>query len=344
MSNETNGNGHGFEKPIAIYYEHPDWFRPLFQQLDERGVPWLKIDARHHRYDVASPERDYSLLFNRMSPSAWQRGLGHGIFYTLNYLAHLEGKGMRVVNGYRCFNHEISKALQLTNLEKLGLPYPRARVINHPSQALEAAEAVGYPVVIKPNIGGSGAGIERFNTPEELRATVEANRLYFGIDSTALVQEAFTARDGIITRVEVLGGKFLYAIQIHITGESYNLCPADICQNTRGEELTRIACPVDAPKSGMKVEGYEPPRQVIEDVERIVELASVEVGGIEYVVDDRTGRQLYYDVNALSNFVADPVRVIGFNPYARLADFLIGEAQRHEANRNEHVAASGGPR
>jgi len=344
MSTETNGNGYGLAKPIAIYYEHPDWFRPLFQQLDERGVPWLKIDARHHRYDVASPERDYSLLFNRMSPSAWQRGLGHGIFYTLNYLAHLEGKGVRVVNGYRCFNHEISKALQLTNLEKLGLTYPKARVINHRSQALEAAEAVGYPVVIKPNIGGSGAGIERFNTPEELRVAVEANRLYFGIDSTALVQEAFTARDGIITRVEVLGGKFLYAIQIHITGESYNLCPADICQNTRGEELTRIACPVDAPKSGMKVEGYEPPRQVIEDVERIVELAGVEVGGIEYVVDDRTGRQLYYDVNALSNFVADPVRVIGFNPYARLADFLIAEAQRHESNRNEHVAASGGPR
>jgi len=173
-------------------------------------------------------------------------------------------------------------------------------------------------------LAAAAAGIERFNTPEELRAAVEANRLYFGIDSTALVQEAFSARDGIITRVEVLGGKFLYAIQIHITGESYNLCPADICQNTRGEELTRIACPVDAPKSGMKVEGYEPPRQVIEDVERIVELAGVEVGGIEYVVDDRTGRQLYYDVNALSNFVADPVRVIGFNPYARLADFLIG--------------------
>jgi len=38
------------------------------------------------------------------------------------------------------------------------------------------------------------------------------------------------------------------------------------------------------------------------------------------------------------------VRVIGFNPYARLADFLIAEAQGHESNRNEHVAASGGPR
>jgi hypothetical protein len=248
------------------------------------------------------------------------------------------------VNGSRCFRHEISKALQLTNLQKLGLPYPRACVINHPSQALAAAEAIRYPVVIKPNIGGSGAGIERFNSKEELRAAVKANRLYFGIDSTALVQEAFTARDGIITRVEVLGGKFLYAIQIHITGESYNLCPADICQNTRGEELTRIACPVDAPKSGMKVEGYDPPRRVIEDVERIVELAGVEVGGIEYVIDDRTGRQMYYDVNALSNFVADPIRVVGFNPYARLADFLIAEAQQHEASRGERVATSGGPR
>jgi len=338
-----SSNGNGLEKPIAIYYEHPDWFRPLFQQLDERRANWLKIDARHHSYDADSPELEYSLLFNRMSPSAWQRGLAHGIFYTLNYLAHLEAKGVRVVNGYRCFAHEISKAQQLTNLEKLGLPYPKARVINHPSQALAAAQAIGYPVVLKPNIGGSGAGIERFSSPDQLRAAAEANRLYFGIDSTALVQEAFTARDGIITRAEVLGGKYLYAIRIHTTGESFNLCPADICQNTRGEELTRIACPVDAPKTGMKVEGYEPPQQVIEDVERIVELAGVEVGGIEYVFDERTGQQLYYDVNALSNFVADPVRVIGFNPYARLADYLIAEAQRHEAKHAERVATTGGP-
>jgi len=336
-------DGRGLDKPIAIYYEHPDWFRPLFQQLDERGANWLKIDARHHCYDAASPEREYSLLFNRMSPSAWQRGLAHGIFYTLNYLAHLEAQGVRVVNGYRCFAHETSKALQLSNLEKLGLSYPRARIINHPSQALAAAEAIGYPVVLKPNIGGSGAGIERFSSPDQLRSAVEANRLYFGIDSTALVQEAFTARGGIITRVEVLGGKYLYAIQIHTTGESFNLCPADICQNTRGEELTRIACPVDAPKTGMQVEGYEPPRQVIEDVERIVELAGVEVGGIEYVFDEATGRQLYFDVNALSNFVADPVRVIGFNPYSRLADFLIAEAQHHESKQAGRVVA-GGPR
>src|SRR5215470_17376727 len=334
--------GGGLDKPIAIYYEHPDWFRPLFQQLDERGANWLKIDARHHCYDAASPGREYSLLFNRMSPSAWQRGLAHGIFYTLNYLAHLEELGVRVVNGSRAFTHEISKALQLQVLESLGLDYPKAHVINHPSQALAAAGAIGYPVVAKPNIGGSGAGIQRFNTPAELRAAVEDNRLYFGIDSVGLIQEAFTPRDNIITRVEVLGGQYLYAIRIHLTGnDSFNLCPGDICQNTKGEELSRAACPMDAPKSGLQVEGYEPPREVIADVERIMDVAGIEVGGIEYVIDDRSGRRLYYDVNALSNFVADPDRVIGFNPYARLAEFLLSEAHRHEKGGAARLASSG---
>jgi hypothetical protein len=342
MSESSNGNGIRQDKPIAVYYEHPDWFRPLFQQLDRLDANWLKVDARHHSYDATSRERQYSLLFNRMSPSAWQRGLGHAIFYTLNYLAHLEETGVRVVNGSRAFTHETSKALQLQVMESLGLPCPKAHVINHVSQALEAAEAVGYPVVIKPNIGGSGAGVERFASQAELRRAVDDKRLYFGIDSVALIQEAFTPHDNIITRVEVVGGQYLYAIRIHLTGnDGYNLCPGDICQSTKGEELSRLACPVDAPKSGLKVESYEPPRRVIEDVERVMEVAGIEVGGIEYVIDDRTGRQLYYDVNALSNFVADPERVIGFNPYTRLAEFLMAEARRHEKHGAARLAANG---
>ena len=50
--------------------------------------------------------------------------------------------------------------------------------------------------------------------------------------------------------------------------------------------------------------------------------APVDVGGIEYMIDDRDGRPLYYDVNALSNFVADAVNVVGFDPFARLVDYL----------------------
>jgi hypothetical protein len=341
MTPDGNNAPVKLEKPIGIYYEHPDWFRPLFEQLDARGVNWEKLPARGHRYNVSAMEPEFSLVMNRMSPSAWQRGLANAIFYTLNYVAHLEATGVRVVNGSRAFTHEISKALQLQLLESLGLPYPKARVIDDPNQALAAAQEIGYPLVIKPNIGGSGAGIIRFSNHDELQRAVDAGSLYFGIDSVALVQEFFPARDSIITRVEVLGGKFLYAIRIHSTGETFNLCPADICQNTKGEELARPACPMDAPKTGLQVEGYTPPAKVIDDVERIMDTAGIEVGGIEYVIDDRSGRLLYYDINALSNFVADPVRIVGFNPYARLANYLIDQAQKHEAQRGTRLAAAG---
>jgi hypothetical protein len=91
----------------------------------------------------------------------------------------------------------------------------------------------------------------------------------------------------------------------------------------------------------MTVEAYEAPRRVIENVERVMEHAGIEVGGIEYVIDDPTGRLLYYDINALSNFVADPERIIGFNPYARLADFLIAEARKQETKEPGRLVPTG---
>ena len=144
-------------KTIAIYYEHPDWFRLLFAELDRRGTPYVAIDAAEHQYDLDEDQSDYALLFNRMSPSAYLRGHGNGIFYTLNYLEHLERLGTRVINGRAAFTFETSKALQLSLLKSLNLPYPRARVINHPSQVLSAARDLRFPIVTKANIGGSGA-------------------------------------------------------------------------------------------------------------------------------------------------------------------------------------------
>lgn len=316
----------GRPRPIGIYYEHPDWFRPLFAELDRRQTPYVRVDARAHSYNVSDRDADFGLVFNRMSPSAYLRGHGHGIFYTLNYLEHLERIGTRVVNGRQAFTVETSKARQLALLESLGLPYPRAHVINHPEQAPAAARTLRFPVVVKANIGGSGAGIVRYDTPADLEEAVSSGRLDLGIDQTALVQEFIPARDGHITRVEVLGGRYLYAINVYSTGESFNLCPADICQTTGGVELARGACPVDAPKNGMRVEGYTPPPEVIADVERIMQAAHIDVGGVEYIVDDRDGRLLYYDINALSNFVADATRVIGFDPFVRLVDYLEQES------------------
>ena len=63
-------------------------------------------------------------------------------------------------------------------------------------------------------------------------------------------------------------------------------------------------------------------------MERIVAAAGIDIGGIEYLIDDRTGRHVYYDINALSNFVADSPRVVGFDAFAALVDWLVAEAER----------------
>ena len=324
-------------KPIAIYYEQPHWFKPLFAELERRGVAYEKIDATTHSYAVEDhPERRYSLLVNRMSPSAWNREHGDTIFYTLGYLDHLEARGVRVINGSRAFRTELSKASQLSMLDELGLAYPKARVIHRPSQAMTASEGLRFPVVVKPNIGGSGAGVTRFDAHEQIAAATAAGELSLGLDSTGLVQEFIPARGGFIVRCEVLDGKFLYAIKVHTTGESFDLCPADICRTTGGVELNRAACALDAPKSGIRVEGFEPPASVVADVERIMAAAGVELGGVEYMLDERDGDDavpLYYDINALSNFVADGERVVGFDPFVRLVDWLVLEAEKADAQQ-----------
>jgi predicted ATP-grasp superfamily ATP-dependent carboligase len=263
-----------------------------------------------------------------MSPSAYLRGHGQGIFYTLNYLEHLERLGTRVINGRQAFTYETSKALQLSLLAGLGLSYPRAWVVNNPELALDAARTLRFPIVVKANIGGSGAGVVRYESFKSLQNDVAIGAIDLGIDQTALIQEFVPARGGYITRVETLNGKYLYAIRVYTTGESFNLCPADICQTTDGVELARAACPVNAPKSGLKVEAYEPSAEVIGAVESIVRAAQIDVGGVEYIIDDRDGSLLYYDINALSNFVADAPRVIGFDPHERLVDFLEEEVSR----------------
>lgn len=314
------------DRPIAIFYEHPDWFKPLFAELERRDVPYIKLDAASHRYDPAEVP-PYSLVFNRMSPSAYLRGRGNAIFYTLSWLDYLRRHGVRVVNGYDAYATEISKSAQLSLLEELGLPYPKARIINHPDEAPAAAEGLRFPVAVKPNIGGSGAGVRRFDSPETLRRVAEAGELDLGLDSTALVQEFIPAEESRIVRVEVLGGKFLYAIRIYTPGDTFDLCPADVCQSVDGAELERAACPADAPKNRLRVEGYTPPPEVLEQIERIMAAARIDVGGVEYMIDSRGGQLYFYDINALSNFVADAPRVIGFDPFARLVDHLEQEAR-----------------
>jgi hypothetical protein len=275
----------------------------------------------------------YKLVVNRMSPSAYLRGHGNAIFFVREFLRHLEEIAVPVLNGVRAYAVETSKALQLDIFERLGVRYPRARVINHPAEAVAAAQGLTYPVIIKPNIGGSGAKIQRFEERATLAAAAKSGTLDLGVDCIALVQEFLPARGASIVRVEVMDGKLLYALRIFPPAQGgYNLCPADICQEDNGktqfagetESSSDLAfCPATEPsRRTMHIEGFTPPGEVVENVLRIAREGSLDIGGVEYLVNDRDGEVYYYDVNALSNFVTDAPKIVGFDPFPRFVDFI----------------------
>jgi hypothetical protein len=301
-------------KPIGILYEHPEWFRPLFAELGRRGVPHEPIHAARHSFDPAERESPYSLVVNRMSPSAWTRGHAGAIFHSLHYLAWLEGIGANVLNGYGAYRMELSKAAQCALFASLAVRHPRTRVVNSPAAAAEAAADLRFPVLVKPNIGGSGAGIVSFASYEALAAT----ELVAGLDGTLLVQEQLPAEGEAIVRVEILDGEMLYAIRILLAPGSFNLCPADYC------ELPGIADGVSG--RGLPIERYEPPHEIVDDAKRIISAAGIDVGGVEYLISARDGEAYFYDVNALSNFVADARQVVGFDPFVNLVDLILDRA------------------
>ena len=282
--------------PIAIYYEQPNWFKPLFAELDRRGASYVKLHAPDHTFAPEQhPEQEYALVFNRMSPSAWNRDHGDQIFYTLSFLDHLERRGVRVINGLKAFRTELSKAAQLSLLEDLGLPYPKARVIHRAAQATSVTDGLRWPVVVKPNIGGSGAGIMRFDHAEQLAAPLRSRRrtgrTRLGIDHVALVQEFIPARDGAHRARRGVGRPLSLRHQrLHRPANPSISARPTSASTTTASSSTRAACAVDAPKTGLRVEGLRHRRaKIIADVERIMQRAGIDIGGVEYI--DRRPRR-----------------------------------------------------
>jgi glutathione synthase/RimK-type ligase-like ATP-grasp enzyme len=303
---------------IGILYEHPEWFIPLFRALDRRGLPYERVDAAHLSWNPALTPR-FSLLFNRMSPSAYLRGHAHAIRATSAFLDYVSARGVPIVNGPAAYALEISKSRQLDLLDRLHVRHPASRVINHAGRALAAADGLRFPLVVKPNIGGSGARIQRFDSPGALEQAVAGGSLDLGIDDVALVQELLPARGGSITRVEILDKRILYAIRLTPpAGHGFNLCPADVCRTPTDTVDSFCA----ASKPAMDIERVEVPEHVADQALAIARAADLDICGIEYLVDDRDGEVYFYDINALSNFVTDAPAIVGFDPFEQLVDYL----------------------
>jgi glutathione synthase/RimK-type ligase-like ATP-grasp enzyme len=296
-------------KSLAILYEHPAWFQPLFETLERRGVDYEPIQLGGHRFDPESRDVPAPLILSRVAQSSFLREPEHPIFYAEALLDHWERCGARVLNGADVLAIDSSKARQLSLISSLGYAVPRTRIVHRARDLVAAAEGMSFPLLVKANIGGSGAGIVRYASVDELRASVADNTVPQSVDQVLLVQDYVPPRGGTIIRLETLGGRFLYAIEVESGGDNFDLCPADACVAQPGRKAIRMTA-------------VHPSAEIIRAAERIAQAAKLDLGGVEVVIDDRDGAPRFYDINAMSNYVADPLNVLGWDPHDRLIDYL----------------------
>jgi glutathione synthase/RimK-type ligase-like ATP-grasp enzyme len=295
---------------LAILYEHPKWFEPLFAALERRGVAYEAIRLSDHGFDPASADVPAPVVLSRVAMSSFLREADHGIFYAEALLAHWAANGARVLNGAEVLAIDSSKARQLSLIARLGYQVPDTRVVHRPDDLLPAARGMRWPLLVKANIGGSGAGITRYSSEDELAQSVRDGTVPDSVDKVLLLQDYAPARGGVITRIETLGGKFLYAIEVESGGDSFDLCPADACLAAPG-------------RAAIRMNAVQPAPEIVGAAERIARKIGLDVGGVELLIDDRDGTPRFYDINALSNFVANPLDVLGWDPHERLVDYLV---------------------
>jgi glutathione synthase/RimK-type ligase-like ATP-grasp enzyme len=312
-------------RQLGVLFEHPEWQKPLWAALERQRVDYVAVDLKRAAFDPDEVP-SAALYFNQASPSAYVRGNTRAVPYALSLMRALELGGARVLNGSRAFSLELSKSSQTALLGRLGVPHPVSLAFNDVEAALEAWRG-GWPALLKPEQGGSGARMFLLNSGEELRRLLRDQPSLWAPDNLLLLQEYFPVdpADGIV-RMEFLGGKLLYAMRV-ISHGAFNLCPSEAC-NPEGGGDSQCALPEQVPARPVEFYPYaEVPSEAVEMGERIMAAGGLDVGGIEYL-EAADGRRVFYDVNANSNLRAPVARAFGFDPFERVADYLAAELDR----------------
>jgi glutathione synthase/RimK-type ligase-like ATP-grasp enzyme len=318
---------------LVVLFEHPDWQKSLWAALERRGIHFSAFDLKRAAFDPdAVPETP--LYFNQASPSAYVRGNARAVPLALSLMRSLELGGAQVLNGSRAFLLELSKSAQAALLRRLEIPHPRSLVFNDAETVL-AQWTGGWPALLKPEQGGSGARMFLLNSPDELLKLLRDQPAVWLPDNLLLLQQYFPVdpSQGIV-RMEFLGGKLLYAMRV-VSNGAFNLCPSEVC-NPEGSGESHYAVPASVPAKPVEFYPYaNVPAEAVVMGEKIMSAGGLDVGGIEYL-ETSDGRRIFYDVNANSNLRAPIGQAFGFDPFERVVDYLSEQIERTTAGRTAH--------
>jgi glutathione synthase/RimK-type ligase-like ATP-grasp enzyme len=318
---------------VYVIHENPEWFGPIGAALEAAGVPheqWLLGEATIDLDD----EPPAGVFWSRMSASSHTRGHPFAKDQTRGVLSWLAAHGRRVVNGRRALELEMSKVDQLVALRAAGFDVPHTITVAGTAGLAAAARRLPAPFVTKHNQGGKGLGVQLFTSHEDYEARLGgAGGGETGetpVDGITLLQEYLVAARPQISRAEIVGGEFVYAITADTARGGFQLCPAD-------------ACAVDSAPGGAEPslfalrEGFAHP--VIARYEQFAREQGIEVAGFEFI-ETADGRLVTYDINTTTNYNADIEAAAPRPAWPAVAAYL-GRLLA-EANADRAVVLAGG--
>jgi glutathione synthase/RimK-type ligase-like ATP-grasp enzyme len=304
---------------VFIIHENEAWMPPFREALFERGIPFVEwhLNQGTLNLDEEPPE---GVFYNRMSASAHTRGHRLGPTMAQHVLNWLAAHGRKIVNGPGALTLEVSKVAQYAALGKAGLRIPKTRVAVGKASVMEVARAFGeWPLILKPNRGGKGSGVQLFSSEHALGEYLDSESYEEPVDGTWLVQRYIQSKGQFITRAEFIGGRFHYAVKVDAS-QGFELCPADAC--AVGDAM----CPADQRPTSNKFEiTYDVDPSIVAKVETVLAAHDVEVAGVE-IIRDEEGRDFVYDLNTNTNYNRAAEDAAGVNQTGpqRLAEHLAG--------------------
>lgn len=299
---------------LIILHENSDWLKPITVALQKKGIPFEEwyID-RQGSFDLFKKPEE-ALFFNRMSPSAHTRNHFRAYEYTSAILSWLEYHQAKIINGYFPWQMENSKIIQYNLLSNSGILVPRTVAAFSKEDILKAAQTFSYPFMLKHNRGGKGAGVHLFRSFASLKTFLSSKEFFDSPDGITLIQQHIESEEPYVYRLEFIGKKFFYALQMDTRG-GFELCPADACS------LQEQFCPLQTQKKFTIVSDF-PHKDIIASYEDFLIRYDIDVAGIECVID-KQGRIYTYDVNTNTNYNQAAEENAGItSAYTKLADFI----------------------
>jgi hypothetical protein len=281
---------------LHVLYENPTWLPRLEAALRRRRVPYALHVIDGGTLDLSeSPQA--GVFLNRMSPSSHTRGHQGGVRFVGEYLGHLEAHGSCVLNGAQAFALEMSKVKQDRALRALGIRTPRTIAVVGRARLKAAAREVGLPLITKHNQSGKGLGVRLFQEFGAFDRYVSGSDFEESPDGVTLLQQYIEPADPFITRVEMVGGVFQYAIRSS-TEDGFELCPTVECRPGDTQ------CPAVGTGKFSLRDDLTASDPLVRRYAALMRAFHIDIAGIEFV-EDREGGRYTYDINCTTNYNQD---------------------------------------